>query len=69
MISRREGVLLVGLYGLYLVEQILPLTVPALASPLRSFTLWVIVPVLVLLLAFQVWQHSRRSSVQAETGN
>ena len=69
VISRREGVLLVGLYGLYLVEQILPLTIPALASPLRSFTLWFIVPVLVLLLAFQVWQHSRRLSVQAETGN
>lgn len=69
VISRREGVLLVGLYGLYLVEQILPLTVPALASPLRSFILWFIVPALVLLLAFQVWQHSRRSSVQAETGN
>lgn len=69
VISRREGILLVGLYGLYLVEQILPLTVPALASPLRSFILWFIVPVLVLLLAFQVWQHSRRSSVQVETGN
>jgi cation:H+ antiporter len=69
VISRKEGVLLVGLYGLYLVEQVLPLYFPALASPLRSITLWVIVPLLVLLLGFQVWQYSRRPSVQAETGN
>ncbi|CAK6689401.1 calcium/sodium antiporter [Synechococcus sp. CBW1107] len=69
VISRREGVLLVGLYGLYLVEQILPITIPALASPLRSFTLVVVIPVLVLLLAVQVWRHWRETAVQVRAGN
>ncbi|MBC1260917.1 calcium/sodium antiporter [Synechococcus sp. BSF8S] len=68
-ISRREGVLLVGLYGLYMVEQILPLTAPDLASPLRSFSLFVVIPVLVALLAIRVWHHWHQDQREAWQDN
>ncbi len=63
VITRREGMILIGLYGLYLVEQILPITVPALATPVRLFMLLGVIPVVLLLLAWQCyryWHLSRR---------
>jgi cation:H+ antiporter len=63
VITRREGMILIGLYGLYLVEQILPITVPALATPVRLFMLLGVIPVVLVLLAWQsyrYWHLSRR---------
>ncbi len=63
VITRREGAMLLGLYGLYLLDQILPLTQPALAGPVRLFSLAVVIPLVLIYLAFQCqrfWRGSRR---------
>jgi cation:H+ antiporter len=59
VISRREGWLLVGLYGLYLLEQVLPITQPGMAAPLQQFNLFVVTPVVAVLLALQCLGHWR----------
>lgn len=59
VISRREGGLLLVLYGLYLLEQILPLVQPQLAFPLRQFNLFAMLPLVVVLLAAQCLGHWR----------
>jgi cation:H+ antiporter len=56
VITRLEGGILVGLYGLYLVEQILTNSVPAAAD---EFRLVVLVAVLPLLLVFLAWGSLR----------
>ncbi len=57
VISRLEGWLLLGLYGLYLVEQVLA---ASSAGPLvDTFRFVVLVAVLPLLLVFLVWQVLR----------
>ncbi|MEO1002438.1 MAG: calcium/sodium antiporter [Cyanobacteria bacterium J06638_7] len=52
-ITRLEGGLLVGLYGLYLVEQLLTSTVPWATAGYRQVLLVVVLP---LVLVYLVWQ-------------
>ncbi|PZV01375.1 MAG: C50 carotenoid epsilon cyclase [Cyanobium sp.] len=64
VISRQEGGILIGLYGLYLIEQILPYTFPSLDGPIERFTLMALIPALVALLLWQSlshWRGSRRT--------
>ncbi len=56
VISRSEGGVLVGLYGLYLLEQILRNVAP---THVDEYHLVILVAVLPLLLAFLVWQVLR----------
>ncbi|MFY8147999.1 MAG: sodium:calcium antiporter, partial [Prochlorococcaceae cyanobacterium] len=56
VITRLEGGILLLLYGLYLAEQILTNTAPAMADPFR---LVVLVGVIPLVLVFLVWQMLR----------
>jgi cation:H+ antiporter len=65
VITRREGGILIGLYGLYLIEQILPYTAPSLDLPVERFTLNALIPALVLLLVWQSLSHWRSSRRQA----
>jgi len=59
VITRLEGGILIGLYGLYLIEQILPYTFPSLDGPIERFTLAALIPALVLLLGWQSLSHWR----------
>ncbi|MEX1318077.1 MAG: calcium/sodium antiporter [Synechococcaceae cyanobacterium] len=52
-ISRREGAMLTGLYGLYLVDQLLTSTAPGATDGYRQV---VLVGVMPLVLVFLVWQ-------------
>jgi cation:H+ antiporter len=56
VITRLEGGILVGLYGLYLVEQVLTNTVTSAVDEFRLVALVVVVP---LVLVFLVWQTLR----------
>ncbi|MEA5423901.1 calcium/sodium antiporter [Synechococcus sp. CCY9201] len=56
VITRLEGGILVLLYGLYLTEQILSNSAPAMADPFRFV---VVAAVLPLVLVFLVWQMLR----------
>jgi cation:H+ antiporter len=63
VISRREGWLLVGLYGLYLVEQVLGETVGgAPADRFRFVVLVAVIPLVLVALAWQClrWREARR---------
>ncbi|NQV10671.1 MAG: calcium/sodium antiporter [Cyanobacteria bacterium] len=63
VITRREGGILLGLYGLFLLEQVMPYVKPALSEPLQWFTLLVVVPAVVLLLVVQsagYWRSEKR---------
>ena len=63
VISRREGWLLVGLYGLYLVEQVLGETVGgAPADRFRFVVLVAVIPLVLVTLAWQSlrWREARR---------
>ncbi len=59
VITRLEGGILIGLYGLYLVEQILPYTFPGLDGPIERFTLMALIPALIVLLGWQSMSHWR----------
>jgi cation:H+ antiporter len=69
VITRLEGGILVGLYGLYLVEQLLLYRAPTV---LDEYRLVVVVAVLPLLLVFLTWQvvswRQRRSVAVPSTG-
>ncbi|MCT0202419.1 calcium/sodium antiporter [Synechococcus sp. CS-603] len=63
VITRREGGILLGLYGLFLLEQVVPYVQPELSAPLQWFTLLVVVPAVVLLLVVQsagYWRSEKR---------
>lgn len=64
VITRLEGGILIGLYGLYLVEQILPYTFPGLDGPIERFTLMALIPALVVLLVWQSMKHWRQTRRQ-----
>jgi cation:H+ antiporter len=53
VITRLEGGILVGLYGLYLVEQVLTNTVTSAVDEFRFVALVAILP---LVFVFLVWQ-------------
>ncbi len=61
VISRLEGWILVGLYGLYLGEQVLTSTVSSMADEFRLVVLVAVIPVVLVLIAWQTlaWQRQR----------
>ncbi|EDY37157.1 putative K+-dependent Na+/Ca+ exchanger [Cyanobium sp. PCC 7001] len=61
VISRLEGGVLLLLYGVYLVEQLLLSTAPSLLGDFRLITLLVVVPAVLVVLAWQViaWRQRR----------
>ncbi|MFO7629365.1 MAG: calcium/sodium antiporter [Prochlorococcaceae cyanobacterium] len=63
VVSRQEGGLLVGLYGLYLVEQLLLYRAPTTVDEFRLITLIIVVPAVLIFLTWQVlaWRQHRRS--------
>jgi cation:H+ antiporter len=68
VITRREGWLLVVLYGAYLVEQLLANVAPLYSDEYRLVTLVVVAPAVLIFLAWQVlaWQQTRRQDSQPE---
>ena len=56
VVTRLEGGILVGLYGLYLVEQVLSETLTTAQDEFRFVVLVVVLP---LVLVFFVWQMLR----------
>jgi cation:H+ antiporter len=64
VITRLEGVILVLLYVLYVVEQLLLHTAPTYSDEFRLVVLVVLVPGLLVFLAWQVlaWREQRRLS-------
>ncbi len=65
VISRLEGGILVALYGVYLVEQLIPNVAPSLGDEFRLIALVLVLPAVMVFLIWQVvgWgQHRRRGS-------
>ena len=63
VISRLEGGILVGLYGLYLVEQVLTNTVTSAVDEFRFVALVAILPLVFVFLVWQTlrWRHQRHA--------
>ncbi len=62
-ISRKEGGTLLSIYLLYLIDQILPKTLPSIQEEYRLIVLCILVPSLIILMTFQVikyWTQLRR---------
>ena len=62
VITRREGYLLVGLYGLYLAEQLLVYLAPGTLEAYRLVILVAVLPIVLVGLTWQAlrWQRLRR---------
>ncbi len=61
-ISRSEGFLLLGLYMVYILDQIVPYTIPELQAQLRLIIVYIIAPLIlsiVLFKAFIYWQRKK----------
>ena len=56
-ISRSEGGVLLGLYIIYLADQILPYTMPELQSVFRSIFLLFILPISIIILIYRTLSH------------
>ena len=65
VISRREGWVLLGIYGLYVIEQILSSTASSLADEFRLFSLIGVLPLVLVLLTWSTlkWKQKRKSIV------
>ena len=63
VITRLEGGILVGLYGLYLVEQVLTNTVTSAVDEFRFVALVAILPLVFVFLVWQAlrWRHQRHA--------
>jgi cation:H+ antiporter len=62
VITRLEGWILIGLYGLYMVEQLLTNSASSASDEFRLVVLVIVVPVLLVFLTWQVlsWREKRR---------
>ncbi|MEB3321079.1 MAG: calcium/sodium antiporter [Cyanobium sp.] len=62
VISRLEGGILVALYGVYLVEQLIPNVAPSLGDEFRLIALVLVLPAVMVFLSWQVvgWRQHRR---------
>jgi len=62
VISRLEGWILVGLYGLYLAEQVLTSTVSSALDEFRLLALVALVPLALVVITWQAlaWRRQRR---------
>jgi cation:H+ antiporter len=62
VITRLEGWILMGLYGLYVIEQILSSSASSVADEFRLFVLVAAVPALMVFLIWSVlrWRQQRR---------
>ncbi|MDA1169620.1 MAG: calcium/sodium antiporter [Cyanobacteria bacterium] len=63
VISRKEGWVLLGIYGLYIIEQILSSTASTLADEFRLFALIGVLPLVLVLLIWSTlkWKQKRKS--------
>ncbi len=62
-ISRIEGGILLGLYILYLIDQILPITLPYFQDEFRLIIITIILPVVIIAISYQTivyWFKRRR---------
>jgi cation:H+ antiporter len=62
VITRLEGWILMGLYGLYVIEQILSSSASSVADEFRLFVLVAAVPALMVFLTWSAlrWRQQRR---------
>ncbi len=68
-ISRIEGGLLVGLYVIYLIEQVLPKTLPSWQDEFRLTVLCLVIPAVAVLISLQTlfyWRHVHRKKKNRE---
>jgi len=61
VISRMEGGILVALYGVYLVEQLIPNVAPSLGDEFRLIALVLVLPAVMVFLTWQMvsWRQQR----------
>ena len=59
-ITRAEGGLLVGLYVFYLIDQVLPRTLPSWQDEFRLALLCLVLPVVLIVISVQVISHWRQ---------
>ena len=62
-ISRSEGAILLFLYVLYILDQIIPYTLPSLQEELRIIIIYIIVPLICLIVLFKTinyWIGTRK---------
>lgn len=57
-INRTEGCLLVGLYLFYLLDQIIPITLPAWHEEFRLLVFSLVIPSAIIIIAFQTLKYS-----------
>ena len=58
-ISRSEGGILLGLYIIYLADQILPYTIPAVQSQFRLILLFFVLPISAIILIYKAFLYWR----------
>ncbi len=64
-ISRVEGGILLTLYLLYLIDQVLPETLPTWQDEFRLIIICIIIPSVIILMSIQMliyWKHLKRTS-------
>tara|TARA_B100000029_G_scaffold1020_1_gene1191 strand:- start:338 stop:1444 length:1107 start_codon:yes stop_codon:yes gene_type:complete len=64
-ISRQEGGILVALYIFYLIDQVLPKTIPGFQNEFRLVIISIILPILLVLITYQTinyWNKNRRGN-------
>jgi cation:H+ antiporter len=66
VIRRREGFVLVALYGIYLLDQLIDVTMGGdLLNTFRVAVLVVVVPVVMVFLAWEVLSWRRKRQLQS----
>ena len=66
-ISRQEGGLLLTLYFFYLLDQILPKTLPEIQDEFRLIIICLVLPIVIILTAYQslqYWRHLRKERLR-----
>ena len=64
-ISRQEGIILVTLYFVYLIDQVLPKTLPTWQDEFRLVVLCVVIPIVLILITYQTikyWINRKQES-------
>ncbi len=62
-ISRLEGGILVGLYIAYLIDKVIPLTLPSIQDEFRLLILCLVLPLVLIIITFQAlkyWNDTRK---------
>ena len=56
-ISRQEGGILLGMYFFYLIDQVLPITMPTLQDEFRLIVLCLIMPIILVAITYQTLNY------------